>query len=133
MNDNGRNGTDSLVVLRDGEAVFRSGGSWLHPLFELEDFLAGCTADPASLTLRDKIVGKAAALLIVRLGFRKVHAGIMSEPGREVFERYGVSTAYDTLVDLIDCATERLLADVNDPEEAHAMILARIESSRGHA
>ena len=62
----------TLTVLRDGVPLFTSYGKWLHPLFELEDYLADHHISPASLVLQDKIIGKAAALLIHRLGFRTV-------------------------------------------------------------
>jgi hypothetical protein len=30
----------TLTVLQDGTPIFTSYGKWLHPLFELEDYLA---------------------------------------------------------------------------------------------
>jgi hypothetical protein len=58
----------TLTVLRDGVPVFTSYGKWLHPLFELEDYLAEHPVQPQHLVLQDKIIGKAAALLIHWLG-----------------------------------------------------------------
>ena len=61
----------TLTVLYEGSPIFTSHGKWLHPLFELEDDLAAHPIQPENLILQDKIIGKAAALLIHRLGFRR--------------------------------------------------------------
>ena len=59
----------TLTVLYEGSPIFTSYGKWLHPLFELEDYLADHAFQPDHLILQDKIIGKAAALLILRMGF----------------------------------------------------------------
>jgi len=56
----------TLTVLHEGTPIFTSFGKWLHPLFELEDYLAEHAFQPENLILQDKIIGKAAALLIHR-------------------------------------------------------------------
>ncbi len=68
----------SLELVSDNEVIFYSNGKWLHPLFELESFLAKHQYDPASLVLKDKIVGRAAALFQLYLGIKTVNAGMMS-------------------------------------------------------
>jgi hypothetical protein len=67
----------TLTVFRNGTPIFTSYGKWLYPLFELEAYLVDHTFQPENLILQDKIIGKAAALLIHRLGFRTVQAGIL--------------------------------------------------------
>ena len=62
----------TLTVLHEGTPIFTSHGKWLHPLFALEEYLADHAFQPANLLLQDKIIGKAAALLSHRLGFRSV-------------------------------------------------------------
>ena len=108
----------TLTVLHEGTPIFTSYGKWLHPLFELEDYLANRAIEPAQLLLQDKIIGKAAALLILRLGFRTVQAGILSRLGEAVLQRHEIVYTYEQLVDRIHCQTEELLATVEDPEEA---------------
>ena len=81
----------TLTVFRNGTPIFTSYGKWLHPLFELEDYLAEHPIQPESLLLQDKIIGKAAALLIHRLGFRTVKAGVLSRLGEAVLYRYGIA------------------------------------------
>src|SRR6266516_5270897 len=93
----------TLTVLQDGTPIFTSHSKWLHPLFELEAYLAEHAFQPAQLLLQDKIIGKAAALLIHRLGFRTVQAGILSRLGEAVLQRHGIVYSYELLVERIHC------------------------------
>ncbi len=122
----------TLQVFAGETLVFLSDGKWLYPLFELEDFLADGDWEPATLTVRDKIVGRAAALLLIRLGIRDVRAGIMSRLGREALERHSVKYEYDTLVHRIDCRTEEMLADEFDPDRAYARLKQRAVLASRH-
>jgi len=107
------------------QEIFSSTGKWLYPLFELEEFLRTSSYPPQSLRLEDKIVGKAAALLFVRLGIRQVKAGVLSKLGREVLERHNVQYRAAQIVERIDCQTEILLSGVEDPEQAYRIVAKR--------
>jgi hypothetical protein len=124
----------TLELFHGDERLFASAGRWLHPLFELEDYLRRSPWSTArqrgELRVRDKIVGKAAALLLVRLGIRTVQADLLSLLGEAVLERSGVALSYGRRVARIACRTESLLADVEDPEEAYRIIRERIASER---
>jgi zinc transport system ATP-binding protein len=115
----------TLTVFHNGTPIFTSNGKWLHPLFELEAYLADHAFAPDHLILQDKIIGKAAALLIHRLGFRIVKAGLLSRLGEAVLQRHGIVYTYEQLVDRIHCQTEELLATVEDPEEAYRLVKVR--------
>lgn len=115
----------TLSVLHEGVTIFASHRNWLYPLFELEGFLAETFVKPVDLILQDKIIGKAAALLIHRLGFRTVKAGILSRLGEAMLQRYGIAYTCQERVDRLHCQTERLLANVTDPETAYRLVKAR--------
>ena len=115
----------TLTVFRNGTPIFTSNGTWLHPLFALEDYLAEHAFQPANLILQDKIIGKAAALLILRMGFRTVKAGVLSRLAEVVLQRYRIAYTYEQLVDRIRCQTEELLSTVEDPEEAYQLVKVR--------
>jgi len=115
----------ALEVYQGETLIFYSDGKWLHPLLDLEQFLATRPYDPGALSIHDKIVGRAAALLIVRLGVRRVHADILSELGADALRHFHVAFDYDRLVPRIACQTEALLGDELDLERAHALILER--------
>ena len=76
-------------------------------------------------TLFDTVVGRAGALMMVYLGVRNVHAGILSKLAIPVFETAGVSYEATKIVDRIGCCTEDLLADEIDPAAAFSMLSAR--------
>src|SRR5262245_43979784 len=115
----------TLTIFHNGTPIFTSYGKWLHPLFELEAYLADRAIQPETLILQDKIIGKAAALLIHRLGFRIVKAGILSRLGEAVLQRHGIVYTYEQLVDCIHCQREELLATVEDPEDAYQLVKVR--------
>jgi hypothetical protein len=115
----------TLTVLYKGSSIFTSHGTWLHPLFELEAYLAVHPIQPENLILQDKIIGKAAALLIHRLGVRTVKAGLLSRLGEAVLQHHGIAYTYEQLVERIHCQTEELLATVEDPEEAYQLVKVR--------
>ena len=115
----------TLTVFHNGTPIFTSDGNWLHPLFELEDYLTEHAFQPDKLILQDKIIGKAAAFLIRRLGFRTVKAGLLSRRGEAVLHRYEIAYSYVQLVDRIHCQTEELLATVEDPEAAYQLMKVR--------
>jgi hypothetical protein len=122
----------ALEVRQGGNVVFTSDGKWLYPLLDLERYLSASPIDPSLLTLHDKIVGRAAALLIVRLRIPSVHAGLLSRLGERALRAAGVRYTRDEIVDRIDCQTEEILEHVDDPEEAHRVITerARVAASR---
>ena len=91
----------TLTMLHEGTPIFTSFSKWLYPLFELEAYLTDHAFEPAYLTLQDKIIGKAAALLIHRLGFRTVQAGILSRLGEAVLQRHAMTYTSEQLVERI--------------------------------
>jgi len=119
-------GVAATLEAWDGDRlVFASDGKWLYPLLELAARLAEGGVDPARLTVRDRVVGRAAALVLVYLGVRRVHAGILSEPGRDALAAHGVELTWDELVGRIVCRTEELLLHETDPAAAYRLVTAR--------
>jgi ABC-type multidrug transport system ATPase subunit len=122
----------TLVAFLDGDRFFESDGPWLYPLLELESALreTGSPSNDALLTTYDKVVGRAGALLSIRLGVTAIETDLLSRLAIPVLEQHNVRFTAGELADRIFCATEDLLADVDDPDEAHAIILKRIEERR---
>lgn len=115
----------SLEFLIDGQVLFTSTGSWLHPLFELEQFLKIQEIDASNGEIHDKVVGRGSAFLISRLGVRRTHAAILSRLGKDVLDRAGTACTWDMLVDEIECRTESILREVTDPEKAYRILSER--------
>lgn len=77
--------------------------------------------------LRDRVIGIAAAFLILRLGLTEVEADIASRPALARLREHGVSAGAATVVETIGCVTEKLLRDEKDPEAAYRMLAERRE------
>jgi len=115
----------SLEVYSAEAEIFFSDGKWLYPLFELEQFLKKNNYDPARLVVQDKIIGRAAALILVYLGVRFIKAELMSKLGQDILIKHHVQFEYSNLVGRIDCRTEEILKDEDDPQTAYKMIKTR--------
>ncbi len=118
----------SLKLFFCSQLVYTSKKKWLYPLFDLEEFLKTQNYERDSLTLEDKIIGKAAAFLVIRLGITKVCAHLLSRPAKDTFDKHKVNYGFDRLVDKILCKTEDLLTDINDPDTACKIIRGMIIS-----
>ena len=123
----------TLELSIDGRVIFTSCGKWLHPLFELERFLSDRRLDLESAEIRDKIIGRGSAFLIIRMGFRRIHAGVLSRLGKEVLDRAGATCTWESLVEVIQCRTEGLLRDTFDSEEAYQVLSALAGEDGGSA
>lgn len=115
----------TLRLYAGAEVLFSSEKHWLHPLFDLEAFIAQSGQDPARARLVDRITGRAAAFLVARLGIRDLHTRLLSRRAIPVLEQYGIRYHGDQLVDQVACATEDLLAGVQDLETAWSILEER--------
>ena len=120
---------DYTVVLCRGDVTHTDTRRGVAPLLALLD--AG--ADVIGFAAADKVVGKAAAFLYLRLGVAAVHAGVMSAPARDLLTAHGVSVTCDTLVPAIRnragdgyCPMETVTLPLTDPIEAEAAIRKRL-------
>ncbi len=115
----------SLIIRHQDSILFTSDSHWLHPLFEFNDFLSGKDISVSDLFLHDKIAGKAAACIIVRLGIKKCHIELISERAVPVFEKAGICYTFDKIVEHIDCCTEYLIADDMSVDDAWLFLRKR--------
>ena len=114
--------TDSTLCVVSGDDVFTSQERGVEPLLfllkEKKELLKGAS-------VADKVIGKAAALLMALGEIKEVHTLIISEPAIKVFEKYNIPCYYDKKVDRIVnrtgdglCPMETLCLDVENPQEA---------------
>lgn len=115
----------SLLVRFEDGITFRSDGKWLYPLFDLQDFLESEELSLDKAEVFDKVIGKAAALLLVYFDARRVHGDVMSDLAIKVFKSESINYSYDLRVDRITCRTETLLCDIDDPKEAFQILCQR--------
>ncbi|MGM0508657.1 MAG: DUF1893 domain-containing protein [Fusobacteriota bacterium] len=119
---------ESLNVFYKGELIYISEKKWLHPLIDLENYLKeNDNIKRENLYIKDKIIGRAAAFLLVKLGVKKVDTEVISELGKDIFEKFNIEYTYDELIDKINCKTENLLKDINKVDKAYEVIMGRVE------
>lgn len=85
----------------------------------------------------DKVVGKAAASLLILSSVKEVYAHVISSSALELLEAHGISTTYGTLVPFIVnraqtamCPLETRCIPCQTPEECLTEIRAFIASSK---
>lgn len=81
--------------------------------------------DMQDASVADKVVGKAAAFLYVKLQIKELYAGVISTPACAVLERHGISVEYGKKVDVIEnrthtgyCPMETATLAIEDADEA---------------
>ena len=121
----------ALEVFVGSERVWMSDSRWLYPLFELESVLPTLGHPPAELEVRDRVVGRASALVLVYLAVGSVEAEIMSSGGRDVLLLHQVPHRHGELVPRIGCRTEDLLAQETDPARAWQILRQRAGLASG--
>ena len=113
--------TASCVLIRQGEIIHQTKGFGIAPLLQLYQ------TKPQLLwqaTVTDKIVGKAAAMILVLGGVQRVHALTISAAAREYLEAHNISVSFLRCVDVISnrkrdgiCPIERSVLEISDPGE----------------
>lgn len=120
------------LCVYDGERlIFSDKGRWLTPLFALEEFLLAYEGDKSNLAAHDTAAGKAAAILMVRMGIRRVHINLMSALALAYYEEHGVEASYEAKVDKLACMTEGLLESLTEADEMYRLLRMRAKLVRG--
>ena len=90
-------------------------------------------------SVADVVVGKAAAMLFIKTGVKRVYAKVLSQKGKEVLEKFGVSFEYGNLTERIinrdgtdTCPMEKTVWDVEEIEEGYALLKAKLQALRSH-
>lgn len=92
------------------------------------DFLRGAS-------VADRVIGRGAALLLVKGGAREVYAQVISFGALEVLRSVGIETSFDKEVpNIINrtgtdiCPVEKLTASTSSPDEAYERIKQFLDS-----
>ena len=94
--------------------------------------------DPEMLdgaTIADKVIGKAAAAMVVVGGVKVLYAEVMSKRAIPFLEEAGIAYSYGTLVDTIKeegdrCQLEKISAPATTPEETVALLRTHFEEKK---
>lgn len=111
---------DSLWVYKDGRRIFASSKSGILPLLEYIEILS---LQHRQITIFDKVVGNAAALLSVKAAVEEVYSPLGSELAAKTLRDYNVKYHFSETAPYIQnrsqddmCPMEKLSID-RSPEE----------------
>lgn len=132
-------GQADCVVIRvenSVAALYPESGRGVSPLLALYDRAPALFKGAAVV---DKVIGRAAASIIITGGAVRVHALLMSEDAKLYLEAHGIRTSCGKLVPRILnadrsglCPLERSVLGIEDPQQALAALRRRIaELKRG--
>jgi hypothetical protein len=121
---------DTLRVYEGDRRVFTSKKDRLLPLME---YIADSSSCHQQVTIFDKIMGNAAALLAVKVNCREVYSPLGSELAVRTLDRFGIIHHLTEIVPYIQqpdgksmCPMEELSTG-KEPEEFYEALKARIE------
>lgn len=110
----------SLLVYKDGNIVFQDEHGIQPLLIQIKK------KGLKNAVVVDKVIGKAAALLMVYGKVKQVHTNIIAKDAIPVFEKYKVEYSYNEVVDYIQnnkkdglCPMEQKVLKVNSPKKAY--------------
>ena len=113
----------TFVVIRNNQIIYHDKGNGVRPIMKVLD------SNPEILKnaiIVDKIIGKAAAMMLSMGKSVRVHGNLMSQAAAEYLERKGIEHSYERCINVISnrtgdgiCPLERAVADIEDEQEAY--------------
>ncbi len=119
----------TCVVIKHGEIVARAHGRGIKPILEMYD--SNTLYDSVVV---DKVVGRAAALIMVAAHVRACCALTVSRAALEAFEKHAIPCEYTNAPDRIInrtgdgiCPMEAAVMHIDEPKEAIAAVRLRLD------
>lgn len=116
----------TLVIYKNNASVITSNDRGVNSLIKL------IKEDKSQLSgslIADKVIGKAAALLMIYAGVKEIYAQIISKPALQTLLKHNVKVYYDKEVERIInrkgdglCPMETLCLDIEKPDEAYLLL-----------
>ena len=123
-------GKHTCIVMRDGVIVREAKGRGVSPIVQ---FLENEPNILKNSEVADKVIGKAAAMLLVIAGAKYVYGELMSVSGRDFLEKHGVALSYGRCIDVISnrtgngiCPLEKSVMEIDDPHEGYERLKVTI-------
>lgn len=121
----------TIVIYKSNASVYVSNDRGVTPLIRL---LKDNKMQLKEALVADKVIGKAAALLMVYAGVKEVYTPIISVPALQVFNNHNIIINYDKIVKRIInrngdglCPMETLCIDIESPETAFDILSQKID------
>jgi len=111
----------NLYIFKGGASLYRSAKSGIAPLIEAVEKLG--TAELSGSTVVDKVVGKAAALIISYFQAREVYTHLISRSATKVLDKNRIAFYFERLTDEIKsrnglgiCPFESAVKEIDEPK-----------------
>ena len=124
----------SCAVIRDGKIVHTANGRGISPLIALYE------SDPEQMRgalIVDKIIGKAAAMMIVLGGAKSAYGETMSASARDYLAAHGCEAGWGKLIEIVSnragdgmCPLENSVLSTDDPETGYHILKETINRMR---
>lgn len=121
----------TLCVYNHDQLIFSDKGRWLTPLFALERFLATYKGERDCLSAHDTAAGKAAAVLMGRMGIKRAHINLISDLAVSYYQEKGIEVSWEKKIERLACKTEELLSSLTDEREMYRILRQRAKLVRG--
>lgn len=128
------NQNNNKIVILQGEDILQSDSEGISALIEV---LNSHRLFMEDASVADKVVGKAAALLMVFGNIKEVYTEVISKPALDCLEKYDVLVEYDQCVERIEnkekkglCPMEDLCVDTENPVEAFRILNERLKTKK---
>ncbi|MDO4303809.1 MAG: ECF transporter S component [Bacillota bacterium] len=116
-------GKCSFIIIKDERIVYKDSGNGVKPIIKVIDENRELLKDAVIV---DKIIGKAAALLLDLGGAKKVYGALMSKAAKEYLSGKRIEFGCGRCIQVINnrkgdgiCPLERAVNDIDDPAEAY--------------
>ena len=123
----------NLFILKGGKLLFTTREEGMRPLFDAINS-SGLSVLEETVVV-DKIVGKAAALLISYFKAKEVHCIVLSVKPKEVLEGQGIKHYWEKLTpEIVNragtgiCPFEKAVMDVEDPRKGYERVYSTLKS-----
>lgn len=118
-------------------AIVNGGGELTYNERGIKTLLSLQTGTLTGAFVADKVVGKAAAMMLVRGGAIEVYAEVISQPAIEVFRAHKVLCLYkDPVPNIVNrdntglCPMEQAVLGVDDIEKAYDILIEKTGGAR---
>lgn len=122
-------------LVKQGDAIYKETSNGVRPLL---NFLDKGVLQESMIV--DKVIGKAAAMLMIYGSVQEVYAFTISEHALATFQEHQVKVSYETLVPYIInrmgtgmCPMEEAVLDCQDVKEAYLRITAKVQAMQKQA
>lgn len=123
---------NSLMIYKNGALLFESDLGGIRPHLKAIDEHGGVLEGTLMV---DKILGRAAAFLVVYSKAAEAITNIVSTPGKQVLDANHLKFSYREEVlyikmknGVIYCPFESMVQGIDDPDEAYAAIVEKMKS-----